>query len=144
MKRILVLFAAISVLFAVSSCEKDNANISVKVTTLDATNVSYEGYTFNAEVVVKGLNSSAYVDGGVYYGDKPNVSKDNKFLTTEVKAFVNGKNTYSDTDSNAYEFLLNKMYYFPKGTTIYYKAYAEVITVDGTRYVYGEEKSFTL
>lgn len=142
MRKFLVLFAAVAVIFV--GCEQLDSSVNVKVKTLDATNVSYEKYTFNAEATIKGLSSANYAEMGVYYGSTPNISKDNKFLTTEVKQAVNGANSYSDSDNNEYEFLGVKSYYFEKGTTIYYKAYVKVIDADGAHYTYGEEKSFTL
>lgn len=144
MKKHLFLCAAIAAILSLVGCEEENPTVSAKVKTLEATEVSMDGYTFNAEAEIKGSSSSNVVLMGVFYNSKPNVSDNSYFLTTEQVEAVNGHNSYSDRDENGTTFLGNRVYYFEKGTTIYYKAYVKVIDATGSRYIFGDEKSFVL
>lgn len=145
MKKFFVMLVSAIALFAFASCEKDetkDGNASIVVKTLDVTNVSLDGYTFNASFDCKSIPT--FAEGGVFFSAKPNVSHDQNLYTTPTVNLKQGMNNYSEAVNN-YMALASKAYYFKSGETMYYRAYAKYYkNSGGSEYIYGEEKSVVI
>lgn len=145
MKKFFVMLVSAIALFALASCEKDETTdrpISVVVKTLDVTNVSLDGFTFNASFDCKSIPT--FAECGVFYSATPNVTKESKMYSAPVVSLKQGMNNYSETVKNYFQVIL-KDYYFKSGETMYYRAYVMYYkNSGGTEYVYGEEKSVVI
>lgn len=140
-----VFFALVIVIAALSSCTKEdhtNKNVKCDATTLDVENVSADEFTFKASFKISG-------SGDIFcrYGVEAGEDKEKGFIATEfVNAQKAGDYNYS------YKWVNNKqllptvpLYIFAPGTTVYYRAFIEVLGTDGgSKYYYGQTKSFTV
>lgn len=145
MKTKKILTLSLLLCFALTSCVKDK--FSVKVTTGDA-NFSSENNirisTFSATFDWRKLFNRPQGFGGVFYGKTSNLSAYNNLGTTQLDELADGTtfSIFIVSDINVGKDSRNQS--FSSGDTIYYKAYAKVITdEDDIYYIYGEEK-FTI
>lgn len=144
MKKLLSLLVVAITLIAVQSCESMfGDSYSAKVTTLDATGITHEGYTFNATIDWRG-NAAITGQGGVFYSKAADITEKNHMFSCTLVDLKDGINQIHSVEKNYYE-LYSKNYYFKAGETVYYKAFAKVFTAERkTEYIYGEEKSFVM
>lgn len=146
MKKFFVMLVSAIALFAFASCEKDetkDGNASIVVKTLDVTNVSLDGYTFNASFDCKSIPT--FAEGGVFFSAKPNVSHDQNLYTTPTVNLKQGMINYSEAVNNYMAGGFVKNYYFKSGENLYYRAYAKYYkNSGGSEYIYGEEKSVVI
>ncbi|MCQ2147731.1 MAG: hypothetical protein MJZ16_09470 [Bacteroidales bacterium] len=144
MKKLLSLLLLALCLIAAQGCESIFGDTySAKVTTLDATDISLEGYTFNASIDWKG-NPAITGEGGVFYGPTAGISAKNSKFSCALIDLHDGINQVHATQKN-YNVAILKDYYFKAGQTVYYRAFAKVFTAEGEmEFIYGEEKSFVI
>jgi len=144
MKKIFLIAAvAVSALFLLS-CQNKVGYKLTNLTTFEAVQNDNDTFTFSAKADWSSDNSAAG-SFGVMYCQSAGVSKDNYLFVTGEQILSNGTNNHSKTVNNYIEIFGTKSYYFKKGETCYYRAYARVSTGSGdSDYFYGEEKSFVV
>lgn len=149
MKKIFSILFALVAMAGFQSCivdETDN-DFSVNPQTLDATDVTSEGYTLHAVIDYDG-GSACTADGGVIYGTKADITMQNCYGKIERSQLRNGKNTISEHVDNMRTievFTGLKDYIVQPEATLYYRAYARVYAIDkGDQYIYGDIKSVVI
>ncbi len=140
-----LLFASAIALAVLSSCMKEdytNKNVKCEVTTLSVGDVSLDDFTLNASFVISG-KGDILCRYGIALGD---TSGADQYVTEYVTVSAPGKYTYSYKWGNNRPLLPSvPVYIFQPGSTVYYRAFVEILNADGdSKYVYGETKSFTL
>ncbi|MCQ2145050.1 MAG: hypothetical protein MJY72_04850 [Bacteroidales bacterium] len=145
MKKIFSILAAAIALVSLQSCQEKLPPEGYKavVTTLDATDVSYESFTFNATIEYHFAGSNLG-KGGVFYGFSEDINADNYNYSTPAGFLDLGLNVIEFKTQN-YRMLMGvKTYDIEHGETVYYRAYARVFTDEGSKYIYGDVKSFVM
>lgn len=146
-----MLLAVISIIAAQSCEDRFPTDIGVKITTLDVTKVSLEGYTFNATLEWTS-NEPVLGDAGVFYSRKPHISMKNlsqePIYTTPVKKLLSSVLNINSHIDNYTSSPGKKTYTYQAGETIYYRAYLKISQWNPKQpdvlYYYGEEKSFVI
>lgn len=143
MKKIISLLALATLAACFISC--DTMNGPATVTTGEATDVSIEGYTFNGTIEFNGY-SGCLGYGGFFYNNKPDVSSSNYLFTTQTQNLKDGTNNLTYSAKNYIENIVGlRTYYIKAGETMYYRAYAKILSGGSTdEYIYGEEKSVVI
>lgn len=145
MKRIITFVLIAIVALSSVGCSKTGAKASGSITTLDATSISADQFTFNVEYTYNG-GSGSVAQVGVYYGPLSTQTEETHGMSSSYKYITKSeKDTYSVQTSNIFtEIFSIKTYYVSPGSTCYYRAYMHIIDGETTTTIYGETKSFVV
>ena len=145
MKKIISLIAIAVIAFA-SSCTTDNEDsFKAKVSTSDATDISYDYFTLHGSIEWS-CEANCIGEAGFFVCNEANVSEKHNICTTSPVSlgnkFSQSDFTYEFKNAIGLDFL--GVHVFEAGETCYYRAYIRAINSDGDQYIFGEEKSFTV
>lgn len=146
MKKIFSILVALVAMVSFQGCVVDETDDSYSASpkTLEATNVTSEGFTLSATIEFS-CGSACTGDGGILWGRTADLTHD-KCIGNVEERLKNGTNNISGQAKNYLDVLFGvKQYYIEPGETLYYRAYAKVYVVEkGDQYVYGDVKSVVI
>ena len=146
MKKIFALALTACLVVLATSCDNTPAlEYTATAVTEDVTDVSLASFTFNATFNLEATRDAATAVG-IYLSRTAGVDASNNLMTTDPDyyetAFSNKVYTYPF--NNTFLWMGGTKNEFEAGTTVYYRAYITVVSSEGAKTYYGEEKSFVV
>lgn len=144
MKRILSSIAVAMIFVASVSCTKsDVGRTSATAETLDATDVSFKTFTLNAVFTIKG-DGNTPCKYGILVGTEPGLTYKTGIFTSNEYVNDPGTYEYSYIMKNVVDGLVIPWTKFLPGQEVFYRAAIELVGIDESKFVYGEEKSLVV
>lgn len=142
MKKIFFAFAIAAM--ALTSCIKsDVGKTNATAQTLDAQNITFEGFTLGAKFTIKG-DGNTHCKYGILVGTEPGLTYKTGMFTSNEDVNNPGAYEYTYQFKNVLNDLIVPIVKFFPGQEVYYRAAIELVGIDESKYIYGEEKSLII